>query len=341
MLKSLVTGLPVRELDALMVAVDEPAVSAISLRPLPAPRRWWQLAPGVTIPHRQKDSFTSLNLLLNSPYQWVLDYAARLRPSAVLAVSDGALLYGNLAHRLVERFYRDPAALTMSEASFNQWLDAALPTVLAEEGAVLLMPGRRADLERFQARVRDALAELRVQLARAGVVQAIPEMSLSGSYAGGEIRGLADLVVVKPENRRAILDMKWGGKNRYPDMLAENRHLQLAIYAELLQQQTKAWPAVAYFLLEPARLVVRTNEFFPGAQPEFSQLTETTAQVWQRFLVSWRWRMDQIEAGCIELVVDGIEPAAESKPPDAGLAVETLALAYSDFANLVGWGAES
>ena len=150
--------------------------------------RWWRIAAG-SIPRRDSESFTSFDLLLNSPFEWVLKHAAGLRPSGVLAVSDGPLLYGKLAHRLVEDAYGRAGALTMTDAAFGQWLDAALARVVSEEGAVLLMPGRRADLERFRARIRRAFEDLRTQLARAGVVQAVPEMALEGSYAGGPLRG--------------------------------------------------------------------------------------------------------------------------------------------------------
>ena len=39
-------------------------------------------------PSRDSESFTSFDLPLNSPFEWVLKHAAGLRPSGVLAVSD-------------------------------------------------------------------------------------------------------------------------------------------------------------------------------------------------------------------------------------------------------------
>ena len=98
------------------------------------------------------------------------------------------------------------------------------------------------------------------------------EMPLSGAYAGGPIRGSADLVLGAQGDRRAILDLKWGRWKHHAGLLEENRHLQLALYAELLRQQTGAWPAVAYFLLEAGRLVARRQGLLPrcanGSFPE-------------------------------------------------------------------------
>ena len=53
------------------------------------------------------------------------------------------------------------------------------------------------------------------------------------------------------------------GANYYQDRLAKNRHLQLAIYAEMLRQETGAWPQVSYFILEASRLLAPDKAFFP------------------------------------------------------------------------------
>ena len=57
----------------------------LQTRPLPAVRRWWTLPPGVVPDVRvDEDSFSSMNLYLGAPHQWVLRYGARLEPSGLL-----------------------------------------------------------------------------------------------------------------------------------------------------------------------------------------------------------------------------------------------------------------
>jgi hypothetical protein len=356
LLKALVRDIPVQRLDDVLsagsaasaIAEHAPlaqAVTPVPHRPLPERRRWWQLPATVPLRRDQPDSYTSLNLLLNDPHQWALRYAAQLRPSDVLTVSDWYRLFGNLAHRLVERAYKDAGALTMSEAALQGWLDTAIPAVLAEEGAVLLMPGRRADQERFRAAMQMTFRALREQLAAAKVTQVRPEMALEGAYEGGTIRGSADLVLTGPDGKLAILDMKSSGSRKgYPDLLANDGHLQLVLYAELLRQREKSQvhPALAYFLLSSGRLVARSDTYFPAAQVvDAKREEETTAQLWQRFLVSWRWRMAQIASGRVEVVAEDIPPTDESAAPDDGLAVQEQNSRYNDFAHLAGWDARA
>jgi hypothetical protein len=65
-----------------------------------------------------------------------------------------------------------------------------------------------------------------------------------------------------------------------------------------------------------------------------------TAQLWQRIVVTWAWRQQQIASGSIELVLDGLEASAESTPPDGALPIETLNPRYNPYRFLAGWGAE-
>ena len=108
------------------------------------------------------------------------------------------------------------------------------------------MPGRSADLAGFRYRLHRAMSELRRHLALAKVLTVTPEQEVEGHFAGGTLTGYADLVLERDSGagaERAIVDMKLSGTKKYSEKLAENRHLQLALYAELFRQKTGTWPA--------------------------------------------------------------------------------------------------
>lgn len=96
---------------------------------------------------RSHDSFSSLESFIFNPYQWLLRYPANLKASNILSVSDGFLLDGQLAHNLVERFFALPNALGLPDTKVLAWFDETFPQLVATEGAVLLMHGRRSDYE--------------------------------------------------------------------------------------------------------------------------------------------------------------------------------------------------
>ena len=336
MIKAVTKDIPVVALEELISGPSESTVEIVHAA-LPRPRRWWNLPADVPLTPQGSDSFSSLELFVFNPYQWLLRYPARLRSSNILSVTNDFLLFGRLAHELIDRLFRRPDALSMNASKFEAWYRDAFDHLIEEEGAVLLMPGRRADLEGLRMRLASALEELRVQIAKSGAVEVLPELPLKGHYAGGELIGFADIVIRKKSAERALLDLKWAGHNKYPQKLRDNRHLQLAIYAELMRQMDGAFPGVAYFILHSAKLFAPDDRCFPGAQVVESASKEGTAQLWARFVETWKWRKDQVNQRAFEVALESVNESESLVPPDSALALEYLNPAYNDYLTLAGW----
>ncbi len=137
--------------------------------PAAAGRAVWTV-DGSLLPPRSKESASSLESLLGCPLRWGLNYRAKLRPGAIGELPDGNLLFGSLAHTLIEEFlieHRDslpePAA---ARAMFEERFDDAVE----REAATLLQPDQAETLQR-----------VRHQIARAGEV-------LVGAIRGGGFR---------------------------------------------------------------------------------------------------------------------------------------------------------
>ena len=332
-----IEGVRPEPLEELVTGRGGEALPDVAHAPLLKRRRWWKLPPDVKLSLRPRESYSSLNTFLNAPYQWVLKYPARLNPSNLLAVTDGNRLYGNLAHRLIDRFFRAEGAQALRGDALKAWFSGQFAMVVAEEGAVLLMPGRRGDYERLRSALGRALEELQRQFMAAGIDVVEPERELAGQFPGGDLEGKADLVVRNNSGRQAIVDMKWAGANVHQDRLAKNRHLQLALYAELLRQETGAWPQVSYFILEASCLLAPDSGFFPEAKPVQSGIGDSTPQLWNQFVAAWNWRRSQIDAGMIEVLIEDIEPTPESVRPPNALTPEELPESYNEYRWLAGW----
>ncbi len=330
-----VEGLKPESLESCLTGRGGEHLTEVPLAPLPGRRRWWQLPDTTLVPPRPTESYSSLDKFLNAPHQWVLQYAARLSPSDLLAIAADKMLYGNLAHRLIELYFTDRTALARQPRDLEAWYAPAFDRVLAEEGAVLLMRGRRADLERLRAVLLTALRELQRQLVAAGVDQVAPERALTGRFTGGELQGSADLVVRNRSGHWAIVDIKWSGGSYRQEQLTDGRHLQLAVYAEMLHQSTGAWPQVAFFILESARLLTLDNAFFPEGLVVKGGDAKTTPVLWQQCQAAWAWRRAQLDRGRIELVLKDVEATDESTPPDHAFLPEPSG--FDDFQALTGW----
>ncbi len=285
----------------------------------------------------ERASYSSLEKLVHSPCTWLLEYPARLRASDILCVAEGPRLCGTLAHALVERWVRAGVALAGGEARTSIWFEANFDALIDEEGAVLRLPGRQVELAEFRLAARQAMKRLQAHLQGAQAVALGAEQALTGAFEGGALGGNADLVVTRADGRAAVIDMKWTSRTEaYREQLAKGRHLQLAIYGELLRQMTGRQPEVAYLMLRDGSLHARDTSFFPDARVAAGPDAETADAVWQRLVVTWRWRQAQFARGEFELVLEGLEETAESEPPEGALDIQPLYEGFNDCLVLMG-----
>ncbi|PWK37661.1 RecB family exonuclease [Cupriavidus plantarum] len=337
LLAGILQGAPVAAVETTLTAAPAAGETAtVAYRPLPARCRWWHLPAGVTLPWPQSMSFTSLEQLIFNPYQWVLKYPARFRPSTLLSLPNDFRLLGSLAHRVVERLYLEADSAQWSKGQVMAWFDAHLDAIVAEEGAVLLMTGKRAELESFRMRFRASLGQLHGHLRGCGLTSIAPEAALTGDTPLGHLRGSSDLLLELAAGGQAIIDMKWAGDKKYREKLARQTHLQLAIYAKLVAQERGRWPHVAYYILSKGELLTISPDVFPGVRAVPAP-DGATALLWERLQETWSWRKAQIDTGAIELVFEGLAPTDDSVPPVEELPIEPLDPRYNDFIHLAGW----
>ncbi len=319
------------------------AVIPLAAHTLPPKVRWWQLPDSAQLPQRDFESFSSLDAYIHSPYQWLLRYAARIRPGALTSVSDGSQLKGSLAHRVYEEFFNAHSAIsTIHTAAIDNWVDAHIRTLLQQEGALLLEAGRQAECERFITQVQDSLTTLVEHLKDAGAVSVQMELNQQGQFSGGELHGSIDLLATCADGTEAVVDIKWGGRNYRRKSLLANSYLQLATYAQLRRGNGAAQsPALSYFIVMDSTMLSLGHAFFPNAEILQPASEENAAQYWQRFEQTWQWRKQQFDRGLVEVTVADTEPTADSVPDDDCLEMPEASDAFNDYSALTGWGSNA
>lgn len=338
LIEGVVDEIPVSPIEAVLGAGSAPGITTLNHASLPTLRRWWQLPAGTVVPWPARLSYSSLQPLLFNPYQWLLRYGARLQPSALLDMPGEFRLLGQLAHRAVERLYRQEGSLGWTTEQVARWFDEQLEAIVDEEGAVLRMPGRRSELESFRQRFRPSLLRLHAQLQGAKVTRITPEKDLEAETSLGLLFGSADLMLSFAGHRDAVIDMKWAGTRKYRKVLEQGSHLQLAVYAHLQQKASGQWPAVGYYILREGDLLTPAEGMFPQARV-VAQEEGATAALWEKAKATHRWRRGQIDKGLVEVAAAGTEPTDESAPPADAMVIEALDDRYNPYVRLAGWGA--
>ena len=187
--------------------IEKESVSSYPLRK-PCPR--WSISDPSLLPPRDSESFSSLNRFLYSPWQWVLDYKARLRPGPLVdfriiddAKRRGSLLHGfvesllepdreeeetsvigapptsqpapaaSLLETLVRRLFHTAAPLnwkTVSHDAVFEWIASEWPRILEEQAAHYLVPGNEASRSELLYLAKTGIWELIRQLREARIV---------------------------------------------------------------------------------------------------------------------------------------------------------------------------
>ncbi len=306
---------------------------------LPQPVRWWQITDTILLSRRERESYSSLQGFIFSPYQWVLKYKASLRSGTLVDIQDGNRQKGTLLHRLFENLFNDKNINWSSaqEKTITQWVQKELDLLLQQEGANYLLLGKSAEREELYEISKRAIWKLLTQLRAAKVTHVQTEKAVMGDFEGGELTGSVDLLVTAEDGKEAVIDLKWGGGNYRAKELEQNMHLQLATYA-FMRKQRNTWPAQAFFILSEGRFLSQNNDFFPKAEVCIpGEDGADVATLWLAFEKTWKWRRQQLDDGLIEITVTGTESDDVSTAPVDGLKIEECNDRFNDFATLTGW----
>lgn len=252
------------------------------------------------IPGSEYETPTNLESLFYYPHRWFFRQKLRLYPAAILSITSHNTLMGNLAHKLFEQLLKQDF-IGLDKAGLFNWIDQKAAELLPKEGATLLLYGREPEKNAFLRRVKNAAWNL-VSLIRNNQWQVVAtEADLAGQLMGVPVRGKADLIL-KRDQEQAIIDFKWSGATRRKMLILNGEDLQLVLYSRLLPPD-EVWPHTAYFILEEGKMIARNNQAFAEATQAAtgSDHAISCAAIFDRMLRTFQWRLEQIQAGLIEI----------------------------------------
>ncbi len=313
-------------LEACLVddAVPEVSTQPIADLALPTEKRWWNLDKAVTCP-RAAESYSGLQTLALKPHEYSLKYVARLSEGSIVDLPVDARLKGNLAHRIVEAWFREQgwSGAATPRSTIEAWIADYMDEFIGEFALPLAAPGKRAERLNFQVTMGHAIDRLLEHLAAAGIVNVRIEHRVTRTLPATELEGTIDILGQLGDGRWVIVDMKWASESRHFDDLKQGLHLQLATYAHLAATLRPGQVAdVAYYILSSGNLLCCSQRVFPTARvatPADPSLT--TGRVWAAFSKTADWRCDQLSNGLIEAPYGTAIATDESQPPADALPV--------------------
>lgn len=277
-----------------------PAFRETETRRLGRPKPFLEVKADAIAGERDTETLSSLETLFYYPYQWVLKHKIQLRKSPILSVVPDRTLMGNLAHRFFQRLLNQERK-QWDQAGVYQWIEGESRRLMRQEGAGLLLYGREPERLAFVNRVKYAAWSLINLIQKNDWKVKGTEQELEGKFLDIPVRGRADLVLER-EGEQAVIDLKWRGSSRRERNIRNEEDLQLVLYSRLLTEENN-WAHTAYFVMEDGKMISRNELAFQGITAVSPDLDhkEVNERILEKMEATYRWRMQQIKAGRIEI----------------------------------------
>lgn len=256
---------------------------------------------------RETESATSLELLIQRPFDYVMQYAARLRPGGVRELDELNLIEGRVAHRTLELIVRQTAGDRNAMAGIiarREDFDRHFPEAVRECGLGLLLARHAIERKALQERLHNALSALMQILPRYDLrVEGVEQEASAPLLDAGKplLTARVDLLLRNRTGDPVIFDLKWSrSEKRYEALIREGRDLQLRVYDHAVSCSLgRPVAATGYFLLGRGQLL---SADLPALQNYAKHVNapRTTAEAMARIRAGYERRYEEFRDGLIE-----------------------------------------
>lgn len=188
--------------------------------------------------HRKAESYSSINTLLMSPVDYLLDYVKSYRQYGTEEVADIATTEGTVAHAYIETLGHtcgyDPAKMmSMHDSCF----DSLLNEVISENGLVLCLEENSLEEKSFRVGLKESVGTLLDIIIENGLVIEGFEYEITADIANiGPVYAKIDCLLKDPaDGEFVIIDFKYNSGKTYFRKIEGNRELQLAVYRKIVE----------------------------------------------------------------------------------------------------------
>jgi hypothetical protein len=220
----------------------------------------FQIEKGSLILKRPIESASSIELLIQFPFDWIFQYGIRIKPKNSYQLDDVETTMGKVAHKFVEVLFQNSGNNVEIARDLMRDYRALLNNVAEQYGVLLFLDEHRFDFERLKVKLESAMHNLLdiIEKNHLTILGLEKEFCCPLYLLGGQtVRGYLDLYLHDSQGKRVIFDLKWTrSEKKYLKKLKENKHVQLSVYKELLKEaENKEVSLVAYYILSQARLL--------------------------------------------------------------------------------------
>lgn len=271
--------------------------------------------------NKQPESFSSLNTLIQHPFEYVCEKCAKLKDYSMPSAQDLSRTKGNVAHLIVENVFKDKS-LSEAREYYETEYEAIFEQAVTETGLLLRLPEYAVELRRLKQRMKQGLVKLADFIEKNGLtVQAceydFKTVDWSDAGNGVKLSSRADMLL-DGQNGKVILDFKHSISKSKKSEIEENTALQLELYRYLCKKEfgEDINVRVAYVILP--EIEIYTADYFKGVE-SLTVKDRIGKNIIKEAAESYKFRWKQLKENKIERVEGEAEGTGEYAEKQDGL----------------------
>ena len=268
------------------------------------PQTYYNLSSDLTNLKRDKESYSSLNTLIQHPFDYTMTHLLKLNEPQVGKLPDLDTAEGLVAHLFVQKLFNLYGEQMADE--YQQINDTAKDDLLYEsiqqKGAVLSLPEYKLECKQFKSILKESVAVLTSIMQHHHLKPVGSEVEFNVNLDTiGAFGGSIDMVLKNGNDDLVIFDFKWSESKHFKTDLEERKAMQLELYAEAAQKHYgKPIVGVAYYLF-PLKTLLTT--YFP--ESDHIRHIKVKTEVENRNILkevqnAYQYRRNELNRGHIE-----------------------------------------
>lgn len=264
---------------------------------------------------RDYESFSSLDMLINQPFDYVLNYLYNMKDEEL--DSNLSTIEGTVAHAVISQMVEECKDTTAKDVDTNKFLalcndkdklKTRLDKAINDFGTVLLQPENAMECAIFKDIFLNKSVKKLVNIIKGNDLEVVDSewdltedlKNATGTFSFKYNAKIDFVLKKKNEEKYYIFDFKWtGNPKKRSDELENRKELQLALYQKILETIGHTVVMRGYYLLKQATLLTAYTGFKPSDVIEIIT-QKSTADIFEQAVESYRERIANLQAGYIE-----------------------------------------
>lgn len=277
---------------------------------IPSPKEQYDL--GKINPAQRSESNTSIDTLINYPFDYTVDYIAHLGKSSKNDTVSPQKAKGLVAHHVVQSLVSRVSGkdgirriAEMKDILKNDY-EAILQNSINVTGLILLLKENQMEYNSFKDQLKRSIDSLILIMEHHNLFPVGCELKYENPLGEtiGDFNARIDLVLNDAEGRAVIFDLKWSYSDYYGNKIKDGKALQLDLYRKELEESGKMVSAVGYYLMPKCQLDTPDFETYKDKHIDKIIINHIDPpqgiDIFTQIENSVKQRRDEIENGSIE-----------------------------------------